>query len=261
MKKLAFAAMLAAGMGVSAVASAADLSHGSLKDEPVYAPAAIWTGFYVGGHIGALWGGSSLDASEKCKNKMPPVLTRVVATDEVSNKQAYGCCHNCKDSSVSKDNEDVNLLGGMHLGYNWQLERRVLGFEADLSFADNIEYLGSLRARLGYTFDNLLIYATGGVAFGGFNGDSVTLASGKKFSIDDDRKIGLVVGAGAEYKLSTNWSIGAEGLYYFFNDNEGQLTQADWCKKSSFAWERDDLFVVRGRLTYHFQDTRDVPLK
>jgi outer membrane immunogenic protein len=69
---------------------------------------------------------------------------------------------------------------GGEAGYNFQADRFVFGPVVDLSYslmrADastwianinkaDISWVGSARARVGYTFDRLMIYATGGVAF------------------------------------------------------------------------------------------------
>ena len=50
----------AAALGALAVASvsqanAADMYAGGMKEAPVYIPPPMWTGFYLGGHIGAAW--------------------------------------------------------------------------------------------------------------------------------------------------------------------------------------------------------------
>ena len=75
-------------------------------------------------------------------------------------------------------------IGG-HAGYNWQFDRAVAGFELDFSGTDikgnsptsfagaesassstNIAYLGSLRARLGWSAtDNWLLYGTAGLGW------------------------------------------------------------------------------------------------
>jgi outer membrane immunogenic protein len=173
-------------------ANAADVYEGgSIKDEPVYSTPYIgWSGFYVGGNIGA-------------------------AFDVTDDENVFG--------------DEAVFTGGGHLGYNWQLSDRFLvGLEGDLGFVDDDEtdYLGTIRARLGLTRGPMLAYVTGGAAFIEFD--------------DVDTDTGYVVGAGLEYKLQDNWSIGGEGLYYGFeNPNDA---------------DDDDLefWTARARLTYHF---------
>src|SRR5258707_4694058 len=142
------------------------------------------------------------------------------------------------------------FIGGGQFGYNYQFSHLfVAGFEADfqgLSGAhkqsssvtplrenresDNIapvvtnstttrdlSYLGPLRARIGVlAVPSFLLYATGGLAYGGVKSDTTiaqsvtnkdrpppsTLTSGS-FS---GTRVGYVVGGGGEWMLSSNWS-------------------------------------------------------
>ena len=80
------------------------------------------------------------------------------------------------------------VIGGGHVGYNYQINQWVLGLEGSVDgtslsnttaafFPDGTtmtaqsraDIQGSIRGRLGIAWDRALIYATGGVAFGGFN--------------------------------------------------------------------------------------------
>jgi outer membrane immunogenic protein len=89
------------------------------------------------------------------------------------------------------------------------------------------DWLGTIRLRAGPTFNDLWIYGTGGLAFGDLksNSSSVTtwsnpgyvpptqvVASGSGST--SGLAFGYAIGAGAEYKLLSNWSIFAEYLYY-----------------------------------------------
>jgi outer membrane immunogenic protein len=88
-----------------------------------------------------------------------------------------------------------------------------------------LSYLGTLRARLGVLVaPSFLLYATGGLAYGGAKADTTiaqsvtntssppppTLTSGS-FS---QTRVGYAVGAGGEWMLSSNWSAKLEYLYY-----------------------------------------------
>ena len=69
-----------------------------------------------------------------------------------------------------------------------------------------MDYLGTVRGRLGYAYDNLLLYATGGFAYGG-GADNNSIGGGNNF------RYGYAVGGGLEYGFSQNWSMKVEGLY------------------------------------------------
>ncbi len=280
MKKVVFAAALAAGLGAAGVASAADLGGGyggSLKDERAYAPAPIWTGYYIGGHLGGLWNdGPSVNGRKRWCHKAYQGKVSVAskgAETPVSKKKCYRWKDWTKHVSYDYNDDETTLVGGVHVGHNWQSGARVFGLEGDVSFADGLDYLASLRARLGYARGSLLVYLTGGIAFAGFDAQDVTITKQRRrgtkqytFQDEDDNRIGFVVGAGAEYKLRPNMSIGVEGLYYDFGDSTKTWDKRSrgYCHWKEYqVTERDDndLFVVRGRLTYHFQDERATPLK
>jgi outer membrane immunogenic protein len=247
MRKLLIAAV-AAFAGMSTMAHAADIYEGSLKDEPTaYAPAPVWTGLYIGGHLGGLWNDSG---------------------DSSAHYARWNCrkekCEDWYKSSQTKfdEDDDLSLLGGFHVGYNWQDGARVYGLEGDVSFASGIDYLASLRGRIGHLLnDDLLIYATAGVAFVGFDDKTVDFSpfGGKKnIEIPGDSEVGFVIGGGVERKLTSNISVGLEGLYYLFDDAEFSKTwkYGDWCKKIDHE-DDNDLFVVRARLSYSLN--RDEP--
>jgi opacity protein-like surface antigen len=168
-----------------------------------------------------------------------------------------------KVESAELDKDDkVSFLGGVHIGYNWQNGDKVFGIEGDLSFSDGIDYLASLRARLGHSWDSVLIYAAAGVAFAVFEDKTVHAHYyGHDYGLDisGEREIGFVVGGGIERKISSNVSVGLEGLYYFFDDAEysegfGPYCRYKSCVEKNLSHEDDnDLLVVRARLNYHIQ--------
>ena len=142
---------------------------------PAYAATPKWTGAYVGAHIGGGWG---------------------------------------KAGSVSTS----GLVGGVHGGYNAQFDKIVVGGEADItasgvenkSFTEKVSqtWLGSARARLGYTIDPaLLAYGTAGLALGNTTGQS-------PYGKNTDNKSGYVLGAGGEYLVNPNVAVRAEYLDY-----------------------------------------------
>lgn len=265
MRTLTVVAALAAFVGSFSAASAADLS---MKD---YGPAPIWSGMYVGGHVGALWNDSSSFDALSCSKKKHSVSTDEVAVRSMVVQNGCKDWENFSKAKFESGDDDVSLIGGIQIGRNWQIGNHVLGVEADVSFADGLEYLGSMRGRVGYAQGNLLLYITGGVAFAGFDNDDAAFSyNGKSYTLrnddGDDRRIGMVAGVGADYKIRPNMSIGIEGLYYAFDDTENNWAGSigNRCNKLNYKISENDdndLFVVRGRLNYHFSDDRDSPLK
>lgn len=214
-------------VGAASYASAADVHDrgGSYKDEPAaYMPAITWTGFYAGIHAGSTFNDE---------------LELTLDIDDIGSASAEG-------------EVDEAFIGGVHVGYNWQSSNIVYGVEGSLSFLDDddlTDYLGSIRGRLGVAFDKTLVYATGGVAFLGYEDD---LAD----ALEDDPAIGFVVGAGVEHKLTNNISIGLEGLYYDVS------TEFDTDEFDGVDLDLDrNLWTIQARLNYHFNSGYEAPLK
>jgi len=81
-----------------------------------------------------------------------------------------------------------------------------------LSISQATNYKGNFNAILGYTLGDprLLVYATGGLAFGGAKPN---LSVGTLTAAASDTSVGWDVGVGLDYALGTNWVIGIEGGY------------------------------------------------
>lgn len=163
-------------------AMAADLSRPAPAPAPVVSapPVFSWTGFYIGGNAGYSWG-KGKDAAD-----------------------FYGL-------------DPSGWSAGGQVGYNYQFVNNVLvGVEADLQGGDissgayglssKLDYVGTVRARLGYAFDRVLPYVTGGLAYGK---NTITDFG---FS-DSNTHVGWTVGGGVEYALTNNWTARAEYLY------------------------------------------------
>ena len=150
------AAVMLVGIGSAA---AADLGPVPIRKAPVAAPALVnnWTGFYVGAHVGYGWGHMTTDRD-------------------------FG---GFPASSLSPNGRGV--IGGGQLGFNYQMGAILVGVETDLSGSDikgtdsrgsalvftteqKIGWFGTTRARVGVLpTGNVLLYATGGLAYGETN--------------------------------------------------------------------------------------------
>ena len=75
-----------------------------------------------------------------------------------------------------------------------------------------------MRGRIGYAFNNVLLYGTGGLAFGSLK---VERAGG--FS-ESTTSAGWTMGAGAEFAINQNWSAKVEYLYVDLSDRNYMLT-------------------------------------
>ena len=87
------------------------------------------------------------------------------------------------------------------------------GAPTNYSYGTKTSWQGSIRGRLGYSFGQALLYATGGVAFANMRTFYTSFGASQAFS---DTRAGWTLGAGLEYALSRNWSIRAEYRYTDF---------------------------------------------
>jgi outer membrane immunogenic protein len=264
---------LAGALAIAAPAKAADLlndhpDYGGYKDAPAYVAPTSWGGLYVGGHLGAAWttGSASLD-STRCYYNEGTATNELATLDNATYSVKSPVYKKCVDSGNHVGLDDTSVIGGVHLGYNIQRGALVYGVEGDVSFADNIDYLASVRGRLGFAANNWLFYGTGGVAFlgGGYSG---VISDGNignvTYDVSDDQ-VGFVVGGGVEVKVTPNWSVGVEGLYYGFDGKTYHAAgtvgdEWDYVNYNVKADGISDVGVVRARLSYHV-GRGDGPLK
>ena len=112
------------------------------------------------------------------------------------------------------------MIGGAHLGYNFQANRLVGGAEADFltsgiktgnlgttSFQQN--FLSSMRVKTGWAFGDLLAYGTLGWAYSTSKWSDATGTSNKSIK-------GTAYGAGAEFAVTRNAFLRVEYLRYDF---------------------------------------------
>ncbi len=139
------------------------------------------------------------------------------------------------DSSDEGSGQFAGFLIGGHAGYNWQVADMVIaGVEADVGVnpwvggittsdvsdlvSGQLSGIASLRGRLGMTLDRSLIYATGGIAFA-----SSTGSGGSIIQINKKAEIiaGPVAGLGIEWMATEKVSLRAEGMHYWFDQQQG----------------------------------------
>jgi opacity protein-like surface antigen len=178
---------------------------GGLKDAPMPVSYAYnWTGPYIGGFAGKLWGDQSWNY--------------------------VGGGGTVQDAYAS-------YIAGGQAGYNVQLGRIVLGVEADYGFSNShggvpcpnaafftcnaeVDNLMSVTGRAGVTWERALFYVKGGFAGGDvrvetkFNLGGPIPPSGTPTNGTTSWESGWTAGGGMEFALSQQWSARAEYMHY-----------------------------------------------
>jgi outer membrane immunogenic protein len=254
MQKTLFVLTLAAGLGMTHAASAADVyASGGMKDVSFEAP-ANWTGVYLG-----ITGGIGFSAPK------------------FSDSDEYICF----DYQTCGDAQGVGGLFGGTLGYNWQMRNLVLGIEGDISWASldaksktyidcsgcqyymqsKIDAIATARLRAGYTSGSNLFYVTGGAAFVSAKHNAIYdgySCGSEGSSCNDEWHTGFAVGAGYEAMITSNLSFKAEYLYIGMPTDT--LSNSD---SSSYTYGfADNIQIARVGLNYKFGGCCSyVPLK
>ena len=109
-------------------------------------------------------------------------------------------------------------LAGILAGYNVHRNEWVYGVEADAGYGQlralrgrrrfKADLVGTLRTRMGRTFDNSLLYGTAGIALAGINQSSALMVKG-----DTATQVSWIVGAGFEHAFARSLTGRLEYLY------------------------------------------------
>jgi outer membrane immunogenic protein len=140
------------------------------------------------------------------------------------------------------------FTAGAHLGVNGQFDRLIVGVEADVSATSNGNNgfgakfrqgaNGSMRGRLGYSFDRVMVYGTGGFAVTNYEYRN-------RIGQISRMRAGTVLGAGAELTLTDNVAVRGEVLHY----NYSNISFAGIGGPANFSPTNN---VFRGGLNYKF---------
>jgi opacity protein-like surface antigen len=193
--------------GFASVASAADMP---VKAPPmVTAPVPFsWTGFYVGGHFGYLWG-------------------RTTVVD---------------NGVVTESNAPTNgVIGGALGGYNWQNGALVLGLEGDFGWTNahgngavpqstevrqyDFNWTGHARGRAGYASGPWLAFVAGGLALAEFN--MTMQQNGLVMTCRGGPYAGWSIGGGVDYSFNDRISVRLEYLYDDFGRKDYVIAAND----------------------------------
>ena len=232
MRKSAIALLATSAFVVPHAASAADIARPVYKAPP--APVVTlydWTGFYVGGNVGWGWTDGSAD---------------------IASGGGRGTVSGSGDG----------FLGGIQAGYNWQTGPWVVGVELDFqgstgegnvvgiaggnrtAFNAETPWFGTIRGRVGYAWDRMMVYATGGALYGKSEIDGNVTGVGP-FSSSQSFWT-WTVGGGVEWALVDRWTAKLEYLYAGTPNDVPAIPRVAIIDGSS------DTHILRAGLNYRF---------
>lgn len=171
---------------------------------------SAWSGLYAGVHAGTIAGNVS-DTS------LEPIV-------------------NLDGSPVRGIMHRSGVLGGFQVGYGFEAGRIAFGVEVDLGLTNlkgkreahgafnavaaaarldaSTSAWGTLRGRIGYAFENLMVYGTGGVASGWQKSGFTTITRAAD---------AVITGSGASAGLRVGWVLGAGVEHLFLPSVRGKL--------------------------------------
>ena len=269
MKKLLLSTISLASVAASS-ALAADLPSTSYR--PVATPAPLWTGFYAGLNAGGNIGTNSNINSQFFQNTNTKILDTTGANTfssltnatssmpfpntgnsqsgfigggqlgynyQISNKFILGVETDFQGTSIRGSQNIIDALSGETSGLI--IQNGGSGFNASYkqsSIMNNsvnvgVDYIGTLRGRLGYTITpEILVYGTGGFTYGGVRASIMTGAaqntilstnlgpypSASQIYSSNNQSTSLLTGysagGGIEWKLLPNISVKLEAIYW-----------------------------------------------
>ncbi|WP_350333301.1 outer membrane protein [Coralliovum pocilloporae] len=135
-------------------------------------------------------------------------------------------------SSGTLHNAADGVTIGVMSGYNWQHGHWVVGIDTDFSYSSledefagslslDTNYIGTIRARVGYTYDRFLPYVTAGLATSYVDATSVLAATNSSLFLGSkgDFLYGFTVGGGVEWAIDDTWRVRAEYLYVNYEED------------------------------------------
>lgn len=217
MRKLLLANVAAAAMTMAGPALAADLP---VKAPPFAAPFG-WTGCYLGAHVGGGWAQKDItDPVQLVQDSFLGAGSTVgVTTVNPSPSGAViggqvGCDYEFPSSFV------IGIEGAASGSTMRGSQTAVLplGFPGEAALVQaNTDFLASVTGRVGYAFDNILVYARGGAALAGDKFEVSGTFTGLPYDFRGlDNRFGWVVGGGVDWAFSRHWSTFLEYDYYGF---------------------------------------------
>ena len=228
-------------------------------DLPILDVAPAWTYYWSGFYVGILGGYGSGNTSSN----------------------VYNISDGAFELHTSLNREGG--FGGLEIGYNFAVTPNwLIGIEADASAAaingslfscassgcsqtdSSANAIATVRGRLGYTWNNLLLFGTGGAAFVETDNNRTIVLSPKVPALEGQTansssgSVGWSAGGGIEYAFTSNISAKIEYLFIDYNSTHDYYYSD--IRGDRHVTSETQIDTVRAALAYHFNSV-PVPLK
>jgi high affinity Mn2+ porin len=240
----AVAAVVALRASILAAILAAILAPILASTSAQAADPAMPDGVYIGGHVGYLFGAANATLSD-------PAGGATMGATTMGGTTQYGM-----------------LSGGAQAGYEHVFPSHLmLGVEADLTFPDfmdlspvlsyrataagnaneQLEYLATLRGRVGYNMGSWTPFLTGGLALAAIRTSLTDSTTGNEDATPNNLHVGYALGAGVDYALDRRWTARLEYLYRHIG-----LAGFSFASEPAGYDSSYDIHQFRVGLNYHF---------
>jgi outer membrane immunogenic protein len=191
--------------GASSAALAADLPLPAPPPPPIN-PVYNWTGFYIGGNLGAGWSGLANNFSDTLGS-------------------SFTAGTNTQFAGGAQVGVSYQFWGGVVIGAEAMFDWLTVSHNTPVTATDptgtvaanigttDAQWLTTATAKLGYAFDRVLLYGKGGAAWVATTSPSIAIAGGgpASFSSVNNTTVSTwTAGFGLEWAFYDNWLVRAE---------------------------------------------------
>jgi len=133
-------------------------------------------------------------------------------------------------------------------------------WEATITGRAQIDWLSTIKGRVGFTADRTLFFATGGLAIGGISHETTGVLTVNAATSEDytwtgsksETRTGFVVGGGVEQALDDHWIISGSAEYFSLGDVEYDVVSDDGLDTIGTAKQSLDGYNVNVGIKYKF---------
>lgn len=242
MKKilLASTALIVAGAAFTSPAAARPLT-------PMY----NWSGCYVGAHAGAAWGRTKFSGDIL---GLPGDSFSTTSPGAFLGGGQLGCDHQFASNWV------IGLAGDFSwAGIDGQANDPFFSGKNgvdQLTVRSRTDFFGSVTGRVGYAWDNSLLYGKGGLAFShnkyNVNNYFCVFLGGACYGSATDNQVGWTLGLGYEWAFAKQWSLLVEYGHYGFGSKTVTIFDPTHPTVSSDIAVKTSFDVVKVGINYRF---------